>query len=240
MSSSVPTSPATLTLPGCLRGVRLVAPSLPGIVAFAFAFGAASVQKGLTVWESLAMSVVVSAGAAQMLSVELWRDSWTFGTLITIAAVAATVNARFVLMGASLQPWMKGVSMPTQLASMFFMFEASWLVAERDRAEGGRDVGVFLGAGIFTWAIWWLATIPGYLAGALVADPRRYALDLVLPFFFASMAVPLWRGLGRSGLPWCVAALAALATQALVPGYLFIVTGSLAGALAGALSRGRS
>jgi predicted branched-subunit amino acid permease len=33
--------------------------------------------------------------------------------------------------------------------------------------------------------------------GALVSDPRRYGLDLVMPIFFAAMIVPLWRG-GRS------------------------------------------
>ncbi len=232
-------SPPCLTLRGCLLGARIAAPSVPGVLAFAFAFGAASVQKGLTLWESVGMSMILSAGASQMLSLELWRDRWTLGALLTIAAVTATVNARFMLMGASLQPWMKGVPAPLQAFSLFFLFEASWLAAERHRAEGGRDVGVFLGAGLLSWATWWVATIPGYLAGTLVTDPKRYALDLVMPFFFASLAVPLWRGLGRSGLPWTVAAGVALATEAVVPGYLFIVTGSLAGALAGALSHGR-
>lgn len=233
-----PTPPSTLTLAGCLAGARLVAPSLPGIVAFAFAFGAGSVDKGLTAWENLAMSLFVAAGASQMLSLELWRDSWTLGSLLTVAAVTATVNARFILMGASLQPWMKGVPRPAQALGLFFLFEASWLAAERVRAAGGRDVGVFLGAGFLSWTVWWAATIPGYLLGSLVHDPKRYALDLLMPFFFATMAVPLWRGMRRSGVPWCVAALVALATQALVPGYLFIITGALAGAVTGALARG--
>lgn len=212
-------------------------PSMPGIVAFAFAFGAASVQKGLTLWESVAMSAILCAGASQMLSLEMWRDTWTLGALLTIAAVTATVNARFILMGASLQPWLRGLAAPAQAGSLFFLFEASWLAAERDRAAGGRDVGVFLGAGVLSWGTWWVATVPGYLAGRLATDPKRYALDLVMPFFFASLAVPLWRGLGRSGLPWAIAAVVAVATQALVPGYLFIVTGALAGALTGAARR---
>jgi predicted branched-subunit amino acid permease len=55
-----------------------------------------------------------------------------------------------------------------------------------------------------------------------------------MPVFFAAMTVPLWRGLRQSALPWSVAALVGLAVQALVPGYLFIVAGAVAGAITGA------
>ena len=237
--SSPDTPDPVLTLAGCLRGARIAAPSSLGVIAFAFAFGAASVQKGLTLWESVGMSLILTAGASQMLSLELWRESWTLGGLLTIAAVTATVNARFLLMGASLQPWLGRAPVPFQALSLFFLFEASWLAAEKHRAEGGQDYGVFLGAGLLSWTVWWIATIPGYLAGTLVTDPKRFALDLVMPFFFAALTVPLWRGLRRSGLPWAVAAAIGLLTEVLVPGYLFIITGSLAGALTGALSHGR-
>jgi predicted branched-subunit amino acid permease len=233
-----PSSPPTLS--GLALGARLVAPTLPSLVVFALAFGAGSVQKGQTVWESLALSVFVAAGTAQLLSLELWRDVWTLGALLTIAAVTATVNARFVLMGASLQPWVQGQPRALQTFGLFFLFEASWLVAERHRAEGGTDFGVFLGAGLLSWVVWVASTVPGYYLGALIADPKAFGLDLVLPCFLASMAVVLWQGPRRSGLPWVIAGGVAVATQALVPGYLFIVTGSLAGALAGALTGERA
>jgi len=223
-----------------MLGARLALPSIPGLVAFALAFGAGSVQKGQSLWEGLALSVFVAAGTSQLISLELWREAWTLGALLTIAAVTATVNARFLLMGASLQPWMRGLPAPLQAVSMFVLFESSWLVAEKERAKGGRDFGVFLGAGLFSWAMWVSATVPGYLLGRLIADPKVYGLDMVLPCFLASIAAMLWRGPVRSGLPWGIAAGVALATQALVPGYVFIVAGSLAGAVAGALIRERS
>lgn len=229
----------TLTLAGCLLGAKMAAPALPGILAFSAAFGAGSVQKGLTLAEAMAMSVFVSAGASQMLAIELWRETWTLASVITITLVTAAVNARFMLMSASLQPWMRGAPVPVQGTLLFFMFEASWLVAERHRAEGGRDIGVFLGSGLLAFATWCAATVPGYLIGSLLDDPKRLALDLVMPFFFAALAVPLWKGLGRSGPPWGVAAVVALIVQALVPGYLFVVAGALAGAMTGALVRER-
>ncbi len=42
------------------------------------------------------------------------------------------------------------------------------------------------------------------MAGALIADPRRYGIDLVMPIFFACMLIPLWRGARRS-TAWGVA-----------------------------------
>jgi predicted branched-subunit amino acid permease len=237
VSASLPPSRPTLTWGGCLLGARLLAPVLPGLVVYALAFGAASANRGLSLAEATAMSAIVYAGAAQMVSLEVWQPAWTAAALLTVALVTATVNARFMLMGASLQPWLRGAPPVRTALGLFFLVDASWILATRYREDGGRDVGVLFGAGVTSWVVWVAGTIPGYLAGSLVAEPRRYALDLVMPVFFAAMAVPLWRGLRTSALPWGIAGLVGLAVQALVPGYLFIVAGALAGAITGALVR---
>jgi predicted branched-subunit amino acid permease len=74
----------------------------------------------------------------------------------------------------------------------------------------------------------------GYFGGMLVPEPRRYGLDFVMPIFFATMLVPLWKG-PRPALPWLAATLVALAVHALTPGYSFIVAGALAGVVTGML-----
>lgn len=214
-------------------------PVLPGVCVFASAFGAAAAQKGLTVGQALAMSAFVYAGASQMVALELWRETWSLSTLLTVMAVTATVNARMVLMGAAIQPWLAPAPKLQNALNLFFFTDANWLIGTRYRAEGGSDLGILFGAGFLLWVVWILATLPGFLAGALVTDPTRYGIDLVMPIFFSAMIVPLWRGF-RSAVPWAVAGAVALLVEALVPGYLFIVAGALAGALAGAfLSDGR-
>lgn len=230
---------ATFTREGLLYGARLALPVIPGLVAFCLAFGTAAAHRGLTAGETLAMSAVVYAGIAQMLSLELWREVWTPASLATLGLVTATVNARMILMGASIQPWVRHAPTPFNAVNLFFLTDASWLIGMRYHAEGGRDLGVLSGAGIVIWVAWVAATLPGYLAGALVPDTRVLALDLVMPIFFSAMLVPLWRGFRAAALPWGIAALVALATQALVPGYAFIVVGALAGAVTGALVRER-
>ena len=183
------------TLAGSLEGARLVLPVLPGVCVFATAFGAAAAQKGMTVWQALSMSAFVYAGASQMVALELWRETWSLSTILTVMAVTATVNARMVLMGAAMQPWMAAAPPAQNALNLFFFTDANWLIGTRYRAEGGSDLGILFGAGVALWVVWILATLPGFLTGALIADPRRYGIDLVMPIFFSAMLVPLWKGL---------------------------------------------
>lgn len=222
-----------LTLAGCREGARRTLPLLPGICVFASAFGAAAAQKGLSFIETVAMSAFVFAGASQMVALELWRETWTLSSAIAIATVTGVVNARMILMGASLQPWLAGAPAFRTAVNLFVLTDASWLIGTRYRAEGGRDHGLLLGIGITLWVVWVGGTIPGYWAGALVAEPARYGLDLVMAVFFAAMLAPLWRG-PRLARAWVVAGAVALGVQALVPGYGFIIAGALAGMATGA------
>lgn len=230
------TSRPTLTSKGLLEGAGLLLPLVPGLVVYGLAFGAAAAHRGISLAEATALSAIVYAGAAQMVALEVWRESWTVGGLLTVVVVTATVNARFALMGASMQPWLRGTPPLTAGTWLFFLVDANWIISTRYRESGGRDVGVFLGAGLLSWVLWVLATIPGHMAGTLVAEPRTYALDLVMPVFFAAMAVPLWRGIRASGLPWAAAGATALLVGAVMPGYAFIVAGAFAGALTAALA----
>lgn len=224
---------APVTWRGMILGVRKISVVLPGIIVFAVAFGAAAAAKGLSLLETVMMSAIVYAGVAQLVAMELWRPEWTWGAIAGLAAVTATVNARMVLQGASLQPWFARFPRALNALHLFFFTDANWLVGTRYHAEGGRDLGVLIGGGLLLWVVWVLATVPGYLLGSLVSDPRRYGIDLVMPIFFAAMIVPLWRG-RRAARPWLVAGIVALVTAKLVDGYAFIIVGALSGAVAGA------
>jgi predicted branched-subunit amino acid permease len=209
-------------------------PAFPGFIMFAVAFGTAAAQKGLSLAETLGLSAFVYAGASQMVGLEIWQQVWTPSTILTIMTVTAVVNARMILLGATLQPWLKDEPLARTALNLFLLTEAGWLVGTRYHSEGGRDVGVLLGCGIILWLVWLVATLTGFFAGALVPEPRRFGLDLVMPIFFGVMLVPLWKG-AKLALPWLVAGLVSLVVHALVPGYVFIIAGALAGVAAGML-----
>jgi len=219
---------------GLRHGARISLPAFPGFIMFALAFGTAAAQKGLSLGETMGLSAFVYAGASQMVGLEIWQKVWSPATILTIVTVTAVVNARMILLGATLQPWLQHEPKSRNALNLFLLTEAGWLLSTRYYNEGGRDVGVLLGTAVTLYCVWLAATLAGYFAGALVPEPRRFGLDLVMPIFFGVMLVPLWKG-ARPALPWLVAGLVALLVHALVPGYLFILAGALAGVAAGML-----
>ena len=219
---------------GLRHGARAALPAFPGFIMFAIAFGTAAAQKGLSLGETLGLSAFVYAGASQMVGLEIWQQVWSPATILTIVTVTAVVNARMILLGATLQPWLRDEPLVRTALNLFLLTEAGWLIGTRYHNEGGRDVGVLLGCALILWLVWLIATLTGFFAGALVPEPRRFGLDLVMPVFFGVMLVPLWKGAG-SALPWLVAGVVSLIVHALVPGYAFIIAGALAGVAAGML-----
>jgi predicted branched-subunit amino acid permease len=220
---------------GLKRGFVLTTPLLPGVIAFGLAFGAVAARTGLSLGEAVAMSALVFAGASQMAALAAWQPDWTLAGAATAILVVGAVNSRLLLMGASLRPWFSELPPLTAYGLLGLNTDSSWLLALREEAvTKRRDVGVYVGVAATLWTFWVASTPLGWQLGALIADPRAYALDLVMLVFFASMLVPLWKG-PRAARPWAVAALVALVVQQLVPGHAYIIAGSFAGAIAGAL-----
>lgn len=217
---------------GLALGARMAAPLLPGMIAFGVAVGSTAAAKGLTLVETLAMNTLVYAGLSQMVAMEVWPADMTAGAIAGLALVVATVNARMLLLGAGLRPWLGRLPAWQVYPTLHLLTDPGWIVAMRYRAEGGADAGILLGGGILFFVFWLAATSGGYLAGALVPDPRAIALDLVMPVFFAAMLIPLWRGAKRA-LAWGLAGAVALAVNYLVEGWWYVIAGSLAGIVAG-------
>jgi predicted branched-subunit amino acid permease len=232
--SDTKASPPPWTSAGFTLGMRLALPVLPGMIAFGLAVGATAARKGFTFVEGLLMNVFVYAGMSQMVAMEGWPERITLGALATLALLMVVINARMLLMGAALYPWLHASPSWKVYPTLHILTDPSWLIAMRYRAEGGTDAGVFLGASVLLALAWIGAICVGHAGGLLIADPRRYGIDLVMPIFFAAMLIPLWRG-GRRSIAWIAAGVVAIAVDQLAGGWWFMVAGALAGSVVGGL-----
>jgi predicted branched-subunit amino acid permease len=178
------------------------------------------------------MNALVFAGSSQLVAIEVWTNPLTLGTLLSLATITAVVNARFILMGASLRPWLGPLPAWQVYLALLQNVDANWIVATRYRGEGGGDVSIYLGSGIALWTTWVASVIPGYLLGAFITDPTRFGFDMLLPVFFSAMTVQMWRG-SRRAIGWAVAGVVALVASQLIGGYWFIVIGAVAGSVVG-------
>ena len=80
-----------------------------GYLSVAFAFGIFSVESGLTVWQTLLISMLNVTSAGQLAGVPIIAGG---GTLIEMAVSQLVINARYALMSVSLsQKLSKSVSL---------------------------------------------------------------------------------------------------------------------------------
>ena len=207
-------------------------PLLPGLIAFGFAFGTVAARKGFSLFEACMMSATVYAGVAQIVVVESWPQQLTAGAIAAGAAVTALVCSRFLLIGASMRPWLGGLPATKIYPMLYLLSEPPWLLSTRYYRNGGNDPAFVLGCCAITWVTWVLSTAPGYWLGAVIGDPQRFGLDLVMPAFFVAMLVSLWQG-PRRAISWVVGSAVALATAQFFGGFWYVVTGALAGSITG-------
>lgn len=228
-------APPRWTFDGFRLGVWAAVPILPGLAAFAMAFGIVAARKGLSLVDALLMTGTVYAGLTQMVVVESWPAQLTLTACIGIVAITFLVNLRYALIGATLRPLLQTSPSYKVYPTLFLLGEPNWLLYLRYHANGGRDPAYLLGTCVVMYVVWVLATIPGYWLGASAGDPHRFGLDMVMPAFFVAILVPMWKGPRRS-LSWIFGGVTAAVVYAMFGGYLYVIAGALAGCIAGAFS----
>lgn len=227
LGNSEPLGP---TVAGMALGMRMAAPLAPGMIVFALANGALSAQTGLSFAETFGMSGVLFAGAAQAMAMQMWpHGAWSLSTMLTMVGVVAAVNSRMFLMGASLRPWLSQAPASLIYPNLAFLTDMNWSLGVSHRANGGNDIGVVLGAGLLSWAMWTPLCMLGWGLTGLVTDHRRYALDLMMVVVFSALSINVFKR-AKAMSPFVVAGAAALAAAWLINGFWFIVIGAAAGA----------
>ncbi len=222
----------TWSLDGIRAGAAIMVPALPGVAVFGAAFGALAAQKGLTTFETMLMSGVVFAGVSQIVSMEIWSPAMSPLLIATIAFTTLVINLRMLLMGASMRPWLATAPPAQVFPSLYILTDSNWVAALRYRREGGSDVGYLFGGGLIIWLVFVPATGIGQVFGSLLANPKAFGIDLILPLYFVALLAPMFESLRRS-LPWAIAGAVAVVVQHFVPGFWYIIAGTLAGAIAG-------
>ncbi len=104
MSSSRPHSSLG---PDFVTGARAAAAGISRLHRVRRRLRHGSGAEGPVVGEALGLSAFVYAGASQMVGLEIWQKVWTPATILTIMTVTAVVNSRMILLGATLQPWLR-------------------------------------------------------------------------------------------------------------------------------------
>ncbi|MCW5748753.1 MAG: AzlC family ABC transporter permease [Alphaproteobacteria bacterium] len=225
---SRPMPDATIATAG--EGVRDILPAMIACVPIAALFGALAVGKGLSIAEAGLMSILVFAGGAQFAALELWTYPVP---VLALALSTLLINARHVLMGASLVPKVGGFSWLQRIAAAWCLTDEAWALAER-RALGRQITPSywFAVAGLLP-LVWIAATFLGAWLGSFLGDPRRLGADFAFTALFIGLIAGLWRGRATGITIVASAAASALVYVVLGPPW-HVAAGAAAGITAAA------
>lgn len=203
-----------------------------GASAFGFVFGLSANQAGhYSLIETIAMSTILFAGAAQFAGISLVANGTPWPAIVLLTGL---LNIRHLLYSAALAPWFQPVPrLKRALAAHLLTDEAFALSLAHFRRLGRLDLGGYWMAGIVsTFIPWNIATIAGFFGGQLIDSPVRYGIDVVFPAAMAGLAVGLITG--RREVVALLAGIAiSLAVALAWDPRVAVVVGGLLGPLAG-------
>lgn len=217
----------SFTVGGVIDGFRSGVSIAIAVALFGFVFGVLASQTGLSPVEATLMSVLVFAGAAQFVAIDLWGDPIP---MIAVIVASFTVNIRYMLFGAALREWFSDRSARVVYPNLMMMTDESWALTIKEFKNGYRDDAFLFGSGLIVWIGWWGATALGTQAGMLITDPSSFGFGVVLTAVFLTLLVGLWEG-PSDFIPWSVAAGVAVGAEQFLPGNWFIVLGGVAGSV---------
>jgi 4-azaleucine resistance transporter AzlC len=203
---------------GVWRGVVDIAPMTAFVFPFGVAFGVAASAKALPPAIAVLMSAAVFAGASQFAALDLWIAPLP---LAMLAVTVLAVNARHILLGAALAPWLLQLPIARRLLTLLFLTDSNFAYAVSARGRGERDAGILLGSGLALWIAWIAGTAVGSYGGASLGDLSRFGLDALMVTYFAAVIVGQWSG-----------------SADLIPPGWHIIAGALAGGITGAWRHG--
>jgi 4-azaleucine resistance transporter AzlC len=169
--------------------IQALSPALPvvmGYLPIGFAYGVLAINAGLTPFETIAMSVVVYAGSAQLMAVSLFQAGIN---PFSIIATTFIVNLRHLLFSASLSPYLERWQ-KSQVAAFCYELTDETFGVHSLRFERGESAAPQSLAITLTCQLAWVAgTVLGALAGSLITDVKPFALDYALPAMFIALLI---------------------------------------------------
>ncbi|MCA2012608.1 AzlC family ABC transporter permease [Pararhodobacter sp. CCB-MM2] len=208
------------------QGVRDGGPFILIVGPFGLVFGVVATEAGLDVLQTMAFSIAVIAGAAQLTAIQLMTENAPTA-IILITALA--VNLRMAMYSASLTPHLGAAPVWQRALVAYLMVDQAYATSilryeERPDWPVPVKVAYYFGVIALICPVWYLGTLAGAVLGNQI--PEWIPLGAAVPIAFIALIGPMLRTLAH------VAAALTSVVGALVLAFLPYNLGLLIAALA--------
>jgi 4-azaleucine resistance transporter AzlC len=166
-------------------GVRGSLPILIGVIPFAMITGVGAVSVGLTFVETMGMSVIIFAGASQLVVYQLMGAGSPWLIMVLTAWV---INLRFTMYSATLAPYFQKLSTWQKAVLAYMLSDQAFGVSLSHFMMANKEVNhrwYYFGSAFTIWVAWQISAAIGALLGALV--PASWGFDFAFPLSFMAL-----------------------------------------------------
>ncbi len=222
------TEPTDIRRGGFIDGLRAVAPLLLAVVPFGLVLGVTAAGSAIGGGLGIATSPIIFAGAAQLVTVQLF-DTGTSAVVVIVTALV--VNIRHLMYSAAMAPHFREWPRRWRLVLPYLLTDQAFalsIVRYETTDDPVYKRWFFIGSGLGLWLPWQLATVAGVLLGAQIPD--SLGLGFAIPLVFLVLLIPAVQN--RPGLIAAVVGGVIAVAASGAPYGLGLVIGAVAGVVA--------
>ncbi len=157
-----------------------------GYLPIGFAYGVLAVNAGLSIFQTVLMSIIVYAGSSQLIAASLFAQMIN---PISIIVTTFIVNLRHLLMSAALAPYLRNWRNLEVSAFSFELTDESFGIHSLRFKKGETAPLPTLAINAMCQLAWVAGSLIGAAAGNLIEDVKPFALDYALPAMFIALLV---------------------------------------------------
>ncbi|WP_297202318.1 AzlC family ABC transporter permease [uncultured Pluralibacter sp.] len=158
------------------------------VIPWGILAGSMAVQAGLTFWQSVGMSAIVFAGAAQLVALGLTLSG---ASLFTILVSVFFITSQHFIYGLTLREFVSCLKAKLRLPIGFLLTDELFALSESKNKRAALTPGYLIGAGLAFYLSWNVFSLMGILMASAVSDLDKYHLDYSIVATFITLVVPM-------------------------------------------------
>jgi len=169
-----------------LEGLKVGLTIIAGYLPYGIAYGILARQVGLSLMATLAMSLFVYAGTAQLIVVGMLQAAQSLSAII---ATTFIVNVRYLLLCAVLVPFVSKWSWVERTVFGYYVSDETFAVLSSRYSPATFKKVTALTINFIGVIGWTISSFIGYIGSEMIPDTHAYGLDFALPAVFIGLLI---------------------------------------------------
>lgn len=171
-----------------MRGAVEMLPLCVSVIPWGILAGSMAIQAGLTFWQSIGMSAIVFAGAAQLVTLGL---TMTGASVLTIIVSVFFITSQHFIYGLTLREFVSSLKAKLRLPIGFLLTDELFALSETKNKRTELTPGYLIGAGLTFYLSWNMFSLMGIVMASSVPNLDKYHLDYSIVATFVTIVVPM-------------------------------------------------